>query len=159
MSFATAPNAALSSLRTDDRRLFWSNGRSDAGEVRRYDLGDGGYTVLARANEITAIALDDDFVYWADNPTGSIHRIAKAGGDPMLVTTFPGRDVRVLVVDRGTVYFTGGPDFDNASIYRAPACGGTALVIGRGFRPVGLALSATHLYYASGYENLFRIPR
>ena len=92
------------------------------------------------------IATDADSIYVADNDTGAILAIPKAGGAPVVVVTDdPG--TRWLAVDATTVYWI---NQRTRKVKRHPKSGGSTELLAEGTDPSGIAVDDRYLYITDG---------
>jgi hypothetical protein len=95
---------ARADLVIDGGRVYWA----DSAGVYWIDRHGGPVHKVADGQlEVTAMAIDADYVYWASEDVdgaGRIERVAKDGGE--VVTVALVRSPRALAVDGNTLYFT-----------------------------------------------------
>jgi hypothetical protein len=69
-----ATDQSVSNLALDGTYVYWATGSS----VVKVPIGGGTITTLAYQQDGSmAVAVDDDFVYWATQQCGDIKKIAK----------------------------------------------------------------------------------
>lgn len=120
----------------------------DTSAVRKVPIGGGPVTALADAENAaySAVAVDDDNVYWTNYAgLGSTMQIPKAGGPPITLDGGSHYPAGVLVTG-GSVYWTAFSDY---AIESAPVGGGPVVTIAAD-QPAprwGLAADDTRLYW------------
>ena len=118
----------------------------------------------AKQDKPHGIALDKDFVYWANNGDMTIMRAPKAGGAPQKLTTVS-QNTDNVVVDDQFVYFN---SWDGKSLagsqtgklWKVAKAGGTATeLVPTGMAlPSKMAIDATYIYW-SDHRAVSRIPK
>lgn len=136
--------------------LYFTNmGTSGSGTVERVPKEGGARTIVSPHELLPmGITVDDTHVYWAarGNNGGIIQRAPLAGGSPSLVADAPFDLIPGLVTDRARVYWTSNQAM--ADVCSAPLGGGMVTTHAPLERsPQGLAIDATHVYWANGQEG------
>jgi hypothetical protein len=103
------------------------------------------------------IATDGAFVYYMDSlvgvPNYAVWKVAKGGGDPVLVGGSVDHASRCIAYEAGFVYFT------NGSIFRIPAAGGTQeVVVGDTAEADSLAVAGGHICYVKKSQAVVVVP-
>ena len=93
------------------------------------------------------LAVDDNFVYWADGTGYFVYKIPIAGGTT--IDLAPTDEVRDIATDGVGVYW-----LSDASVMSIPVGGGTpATLASSGINPGSIATDGTHIYW-SNWSNL-----
>ncbi len=150
-------NVSIEGMVTDGTSLYWTNGRSDYGGFAVYGCTApaclNGAPIHARTKKPTALAIAGPTLCWAEN--ASVVCAPKSGGTPVVVASGDDALERVTSVaaDDNHVYFTLEHDIkDRGRVMRAALTNKTpsAVELAKGqHRPRGVALDATHVYWAN----------
>src|SRR5205823_12230426 len=105
------------------------------------------------------VAIDDDFVYYGDNGLQAIFRVAKTGGTPQRLASFPCCFSELMILDANNVYVAVHPigaaihmwnDFYIYTIYSIAKDGSAVRMVADGvWLPKQLALDGHYLYWVS----------
>lgn len=105
------------------------------------------------------VATDDDFVYYGDNGSRAIFRVAKTGGTPQRLASFPCCHSELMILDANNVYVAVHPigdaihtpnDFFIYTIYSIAKDGSGIRMVADGvWLPKQLALADGYLYWVS----------
>lgn len=150
----------VAAIAADTREVFWTMRGTpvfDAESNKSYSISDGlilrmpadgGQPVILASGQAnpTALALDDDHVYWSTAESGGVWRLPRTGGVPERL--FEGDHITALAIDDTHVYF---PVPHENSIRRVPKQGGPSEVLIKGSKSAGLralALEGDDLIYA-----------
>jgi len=105
------------------------------------------------------VAIDGTHVYWSSFSTNTIARVVKTGGAIQPISQSPNvGNTRSIAVSAQHIYW-GNDDFINTVVNRCPLTGCGAAVpekIADADRPVGVALSATHVYWCDRNANVIQ---
>jgi hypothetical protein len=99
-----------------------------------------------QSQPVTCIVVDDDAVYWTNNP-GPLTKRSKTGGAAAKLTTSAHQGC--LAVDDTDVYWTQDQDA-SAGVYRVSKIGGSATRLWSGPGVVRVALDQNTVYWAAG---------
>ena len=124
-----------------------------ANGIRKIPKSGGTLTLLEAAPAI-AIAVDDAFVYYAQNgiSTGGIYRVSTAGGTPTKLMAGM-TSVAHMLLATPHVYFTRNIQSPFGSVARIATTGGSFLEIAETNRPFGISINSTTAYWGSSYGN------
>ena len=117
----------------------------------------------------SALAADDDFVYFPEGITGSILRVAvdaPPATAPTVLSQGGGRMVRQIAIDDKRVYWfssTAAPDYYDWDLSSVDKCGGgdfkhVAKEANKAFYPRGFVVHGQYLYWASR-NTIFRVSK
>ncbi|HEY3352912.1 MAG TPA: carboxypeptidase regulatory-like domain-containing protein [Polyangia bacterium] len=98
-------------------------------------------TLAQNASFCPVLALDDGFIYTADNAASTIVRVPKAGGYPTTLA-LSGGTVRGLGVDYSLVYWA-----NLNQVMQAPKSGGSAFTLASDSEGGQLAVGTSNVYY------------
>lgn len=162
---------ALDLATTPDGRYAFVVGRKavDAGAaapraaIYRYTIATKDFTRISVFDPMnapeSAIAADDDFVYFSEGQKGSILKLAvdaPSGTEPTILSPGDGRQVRQIAIDDKRVYWFSSTTADHAAwdLLSVDKCGGgdfkhVAKEDNRSFYPRGLVAHDTHLYWTA----------
>jgi hypothetical protein len=146
MVFQASPRGIV----VDGQNVYWgiATGQTSNGAIYSCPVAgcNGNPMKLADANTPFRLALDDTYVYWADNSDDTVHRALKAGGGDTLLSDGGSGPVSIgsgqgCAVDDASVYVT-----DNYfELFRLPLGGGDlALMYGASLMYYGPAPVAVH---------------
>jgi sugar lactone lactonase YvrE len=137
-----------SDLAVDGQWVFFTN--TGAGEVARVPKVGGNVVVLASGEDApTGIAIDDKQVYYSNTYTpGSIKRVGKEGGKPIVLTedeNFTYYAYR-LIVDATSLYWV--TDTTTGKVVTMPKVGGAPTILqNKATSPKGLAFDGTSIFW------------
>jgi|GEM_PF-371383 hypothetical protein len=139
-AFTTGP-CVPKGLAADATNIYWTD--LGTGAVMAEPLAGGTPTSLAAAVSPLGIGVAGGYVYWTDNVSDVLQRVATSlatTAQTLESTTAPGP----LYVDGTNVYW-----IDSSGVERAPVAGGTVVTVGVGQTPVAIAGDATAVYWAN----------
>ncbi len=146
-------------LALDGGVLFWSNyGQIPAktGAIQSYTLPNTGPVAVASGLDdgVWGIAVQGDYVYWANQVTHTIHRESiSSPTTPQQLAAAQGQPWDVAV-DNSAVYWT---NYTSGDIRRVAQGGGSQNVLATGQGgPLGIAIDATHVYWSNNNGNQIR---
>ncbi|RLB61627.1 MAG: hypothetical protein DRI90_10935 [Deltaproteobacteria bacterium] len=146
-------------LALDNGVLYWSNyGLSPAknGSIQSYTLPNTGPVAVASALDygVWGIAVQGDYVYWANQNTNAIYRESiSTPNTPQVLTSAQGQPWDVAV-DSSAVYWT---NYTSGDIRRMGLGGGSQHVLATAQGgPLGIAVDATHVYWSNNTANQIR---
>lgn len=122
---------------TDDideagRGMFLVPGGSDAGEIAYRPLGGRRIRVLAHGSPgKRELLVHGEHLYWSDTDDGSLTRIHKHGGVPVVLATDQ-RGIGPIAISDGCVTWGRHYLYGNDGLYRMPLEGGEPRLIRRG---------------------------
>ena len=148
-------------IAVDERRLYWSDGRSLLACDKSNCTGSA-LTLAPGQLGVTDIALDAANVYWttaADQPgQGRVMTMDKNGGTPVEIAaaTWP----YALAVDATNVYWLEQVQ-PNSGVLKAPIVGGPAvqLAVSDPIEPTAIALDDDHVYFSNGEGTVFVVSK
>lgn len=124
--------------------------------VMRVSKAGGTASVIVPGSEgaaASAIAVDDNYVYWSGTYDHALMRAALAAptAEVFADTHSPtSSDISAIVLDQAAVYWT---DWQNGKILTMPKSGGEPRVLADARRPSALAVDATHVYWTEDVEG------
>jgi hypothetical protein len=132
-----ASGAAAFLLAVDASRVYYTGN----GIVTVPIAGGTPVTLAADSQGAHGMAIDGTSVYWTDEATSSVEKIAKAGpaSVPTVLASVLGTGI---AVDGTNVYFATG-----SVVAQVPVGGGPMLIIANGQSPEGVAVDATSVYW------------
>jgi hypothetical protein len=150
-------------LAAEGGRLYWTsfNGDNGSGPIETVAINGGPVEgiVPSLGEGRGGIALDANFVYWADRDNGAIWKVSRTGGTPQALYSRMTSSVWSLAIDAAYAYF---PDASSGTLWKVSLSGGEplAVVSNTGVQSDdNVAVDATHLYYTdSGEGALVRVP-
>jgi hypothetical protein len=129
-------------LATDGVAVYWGQWSYDVdgGSINAVALDGGAVVTLAQAASPVCIAIDDANVYWTDETTWALMRVAKTGGTP--VTLAPGGHYEpgAVTVDSTSVYWV------SEAVTKVGKDGGTPVTL--------VAIETAYTGYGSGCHQL-----
>ncbi|MEO7330945.1 MAG: hypothetical protein ABI193_20390, partial [Minicystis sp.] len=137
--------------------VFWSREPDDIERVPIDGLSDGGMTSLLSMNGLSnGITADQDTIYWVNRETGGVKKATfMLGNDTVLAI---GDQPWDIVVDSSTIYWTergSGPSA--GKVMKIPKAGGAPVELAATQDgPRGIAVDATHVYWANQEEGTIR---
>lgn len=144
----------------DEAYVYWSQVKDaegvDIGRIMRTPKEGGETVVLAQTAEAYAMAADAVSIYWMaiGGALEGIKKLPKDGGaEPALVVNDIGSGHRI-VVDAESVYYGIGE-----GLAKVAKGGGEAVVLRQGGTPFGMAVDEEHVYWATNYEGVLRLPK
>jgi hypothetical protein len=101
-------------------------------------------TRVAATENVTAVAADDSYVYWADNAGETVAKVSLTGGEPIILATQRPQP-SYLVADESSAFWS---EFANGSVMTVDkdGVGLTILVSGR-TEPAELVVDASSVYW------------
>jgi len=165
---ASAQNYPVA-IAVDGTDVYWVN--QGVAEVSKVPIGGGKVTTLYSEAAISAgvgIALDATSVYWTMNfqerGSGSLAKIGKGGGSPVLLATDEPR-LAGVAVDDANAYWTSGfsPD-TQAKLNSVPIDGGTPTALLTTSFTNLIAVDATDVYWptrhaGNGENCIMKMPK
>jgi sugar lactone lactonase YvrE len=143
-----------SAIAVDQANIYWTEWYGSV--VKRLPLKGGEPITLASGKgALDNVVVDDTNVYWSDLGRGTVMKMPISGGTP---TAFaPAQKPSAIAVDRQNVYWT---DLERGTVMKTSIAGGrpAATLASVQGRAHGLAVDATHLYWASGFDTLMKLP-
>lgn len=163
-TLASAPNVHVAKrVRVNATHVFWANDDFGPGTVSRCPLAGctGAPTVLANPEDPTGLALDSDYVTWADSNAFEIRRRPLDGGAAKLVVTPSARPLAVATDPPFTFWIE---DFTGAVYRTEPADGGSVLIGVSGTSGRVIATDKSYVYWGSAQDpgdpgHIARAPR
>ena len=171
-------------LAVDERRLYWSDGRSLLACDRSNCTGST--VILASgASGVTDIALDASNVYWTatgGSAPGRVMKVSKNGGTPLDGGRSDGAGASVdggsavagdspvqiatarwpynVAVDATNVYWIEQVQ-PNSGVLKAPIAGGPVvqLAVSDPIEPMGIALDEDNVYFGNGEGTVFEVSK
>jgi hypothetical protein len=149
---------------TDGTRLFWAGQQTTkaTAKVRMLPLGQSQPVTLADDTFAYYVAVDGSSLYWGElMSNGAVRSCQFDACSPGSIATSVD-DVEALAIRDGTIYFAArGRDGLAPAILACPeaGCTGTPTVIGTVDASEGLAVDATHVYWADAGIGVKRCPR
>jgi hypothetical protein len=112
--------------------------------------------IATSQGEVSGIALDATYVYFASFTEGFVARVPKAGGTVQKIATTGVTNTRHVAVNATHVYWSSG-EFPGA-IARCPiaGCAGNPEVLATPSRPLGIALDSAFVYWADRNSSELR---
>jgi virginiamycin B lyase len=144
-SFADAINVAV-----DANHVYWTYTNFETGAVARADL-DGNnrnLTFVPTGRGVTGVAVDTNYIYWANSVAGTIGRANLDGSNPnpaFIAATIG--DLSDVAVDANYIYWT---SYNAGTIGRANLDGSNpnpAFITGL-YATSGVTVDANHIYWA-----------
>jgi hypothetical protein len=158
----------IGSVAARDGRVVFAAGRSRvSGEILQI-AGGGPATSLAFTDSpIASLALDDDWVYWAEDPklfenrldpSGSIWRAPLDGGTKTRLASDQTNPHDVVILEGQVYWANAGPAIDRGGVWRTGSIGGRLRNVVRGSNTFVYAIDPDHLVWldASSGEWLLR---
>jgi hypothetical protein len=142
-------------LAVDSTHVYWTNGGTEGGELRKVPKAGGDVVTLATgASSNGFIALDETNVYFTTAVGSELMVVPKAGG-PATVLALPDVNARELAADASHVYASG-----NDGIYKV-ASDGSDVELLAGTTPAhnDLAIDAEHVYWIGPERGIYRAPK
>ncbi len=144
-------------LEVDASSVYWADAQmpSGGGQIMKVDKNGGSPIELAPVGWAQHIALDAQYVYWAEYGTGGIVRVPVGGGPWTEVASVANATIGELALDDLDVYFT----TVDGRLFTAPKTGGTPRVLLTDLGPVaiGVATDGVNLYVPHA-ADLVRMP-
>ena len=114
-------------LATDGANLYWGHATSPnlgPGELLVVPVHGGQVTTLATGPLPSCIVVDDDNVYWTDELTGAVTKVAKSGGPAVTLAQIGGFAQSAIALDSSSVYWIAGGVFkvDKGGGLTLPVC-------------------------------------
>lgn len=137
VTLVSGPGFAPDFLVVDDTDVYWGSvepGNTPAPGTLIGKVAKTGGSPVAFASGspgvfLRALAVDQDAVYWSQQPPNAVMRKPKAGGPPVAVV-MPSDTRAPLVLDASSVYWVDDGAYANA-IMKAPKQGGAATAVAR----------------------------
>jgi hypothetical protein len=127
---ASASHGAIVAYDSDGSSLFWFAVGATDFDLYRSALPNGDATNIALAATSGSTAFDylthdAANVYWSDSGTGGVYSLAKAGGTPQLLATYPMQSAPVqLLLDGSTLY-----TLSSHALSKLPKAGGAPVTL------------------------------
>ena len=145
----------VTALAVHSANVYWISGIA----VMKVPTTGGDPITLTQQNVPTAIAVDDNNVYWSNYDytpqTGSVMKIPLAGGNPVTLAQGP-YYANSIAIDANNVYWTGykyGDDSPTGSVMKVPLTGGDVTTLAQGqSEPGSVAVDDTSVYW-NGYST------
>jgi sugar lactone lactonase YvrE len=142
-----APSAAVTDVVADAKGAFWAT--KEATGARLHGPFPSVASLGTPASAV-ALALDADYLYFADTSAQQIRRAPRLPGNTQALAKESTPTIGSLAVDGNYVYWTadhGAPD--GWALMRVSKCGGIPLTLGKGFaRLTQLSFDDTYVYTA-----------
>jgi hypothetical protein len=104
----------------------------------------------------TAIAVDEDTIYWTNYDGGEVMKVSIAGGAPMALA-LQQSSPRGIAVDATNVYWVNESEDFSGAVRQMPREGGAQKILGDKDTgqngPFGIAVDATHVYWTNQYGS------
>jgi hypothetical protein len=152
ITLTTSDDGQVDRLAIDESHAYFTTNHG----VERVPLSGGKAQVLAEegidADGADAIALDDAYVYWIDRGTtgdtsSSLKRLAKSGGEPLVLAAGMFRSSMDLGLDTDNVYV---PSMEAGSVLKVSKVGGPPLVLASGLRcPDTVRIDSSGIYMSN----------
>jgi len=150
------------SIGVDSTHVYWTTAGGTGWNVQRVSKNGGTAQGLAGPSDSPAsqgqLVLDATHVYWANQDTGQIRRMAKDGSGQELLAQ--GDIPMGIAVDDAHVYWSNRKT-TNGSVARVPKSGGTSQVLASALSQPGiLAIDADFVYWTGyGDGSVWRAPK
>jgi hypothetical protein len=151
-TLTTSDDGQVDRLAIDDVHAYFTTNHG----VKRVPLSGGNAQMLAEegigADGADAIALDDAYVYWIDRGTtgdtsSSLKRLAKSGGEPLVLAAGMFRSSTGLGLDTENVYVS---SMEAGNVLKVSKAGGAPVVIASGLRcPHTVRVDGSSVYVAN----------
>jgi hypothetical protein len=106
-------------------------------------------SIATGQGEVSGIALDATYVYFASLTSEFVARVPKAGGSVAKIASATGPLTRYVAVNATHVYWSSGEAPGAVSRCPVAGCAGAPEVLATPNRPLGIALDSTHVYWAN----------
>lgn len=148
----------------DEASVYWAtNPGGGGGDLYKISKTGGTRTALASANQPQDVAIDDLYLYWAENNCGTpgrnaIRKISKTGGTVIPLTT-TGTCHGVMAMDDSNVYFKHSVN-NIWRIGKVTKDGGSITYLAYPeSHPTGIAVDDTHVYWVEeNAGNVKKVP-
>jgi hypothetical protein len=143
----TAPSPGTTNVVADGDEAYWAAKKGDTASLYGPFPGTD---VLATASSIDALAIDAEYIYFANTKGRQLRRVSRRGGSSQAVATEPGTRVGSIALDGDYVYWTADRgSVDGWVLSRVAKCGGVPLTL-LTVQPelTQLSFDASHLFVA-----------
>jgi hypothetical protein len=118
-----ANQQAPTGLAIDATNVYWADTLGAAIMIAP-KTGTSAAQVFASANQPAGVAIDASYVYWVNKGDGAVQRMAKSGGQALLLATVPSGVPTSVAVDDTDVYVSSTSPTTVTTIFRGPKSGG-----------------------------------
>jgi hypothetical protein len=146
-TLSTTKHASTFMMLVDATHLYWTY-RSDTHRVMRMPKAGGAETVLADGAYPTGIAVDVEYVYWANYFLGEVRKVPLAGGTASTISdNEPG--AAYITTGGGRVIWTNEHWEDHVGKVRAWSASGTQTLASKQGRPHFVTTDGVYAYWTA----------